>query len=226
MMNFSVFSGQPIVYGLSEKKDGQMNFRFSENRQGFLAKNNLTGQLVLPRLQHGNEIVLINKENATSDFQADGLITKEEGILLGVTVADCFPVYFFDPTVQTIGIAHCGWRGILKNIVPEMILAFKNNFGSKPENILLAIGPGLRFCHFVVQDDVIGQFAGYESFVEKKDDGYYIDLEKIIHYQAMKNGVRVVETAGVCTFEKENLFSYRRDKPNEVQSMLAYIGLE
>lgn len=226
MMNFSVFDGQPVVYGLSRKDDGPMNFRFPENRQEFLAKNNLAGQLVLPRLQHGSDVVLINKENTANDFQADGLITKEERILLGVTVADCFPVYFFDPAVRAIGIAHCGWRGILKNIVPEMISAFKSNFDSKPENMLLAIGPGLRFCHFVVQEDVIGQFVGYESFVEKKDDGYYIDLEKIIHYQAMKNGVRVVETAGVCTFEKEEFFSYRRDKKEQVDSMLAYIGLK
>ncbi|MDP1706667.1 MAG: polyphenol oxidase family protein [bacterium] len=249
MINFSIFDDQPLIYGLSKKNDGPMNFRFPENRQEFLTRNDLTEKLILPRLQHGNGVVSINKENISGDFQADALITKEKGILLGVTVADCFPVYFFDSVTQAIGIAHCGWRGVLKNIVPEMISVFKNNFGSKPENILLAIGPGLRFCHFVVQDDVIGQFAGYESFtptpdkdnrtfglqanphqvwgfIEKKEDGYYVDLEKIIHYQAMKNGVRIVEVAGICTFEKEDYFSYRRDKKEQVDSMLAYIGLK
>lgn len=224
-MNFSIFGGQPVIYGLSEKKDGPMNFRFPENRQEFLAKNNLAGQLVLPRLQHGKEIIWINKENSGGDFQADALITKEKGILLGVTVADCFPVYFFDPVVGAIGIAHCGWRGIVAGIVPNVINSFQENFGSKPENILLAIGPGLRFCHFVVQDDVIGQFTGYELFREKRENGYQIDLEKIIHWQAMKAGVRIVETAGLCTFENDNYFSYRRDKKEPLESMLAYIGL-
>ncbi len=210
-----------------------MNFRFAENRRVFLTKNNLTGQLVLPRLQHENKVVLINRDNIGGDFQCDALITKEKGILLGVTVADCFPVYFFDSVTQAVGVAHCGWRGILKNIIPNTITAFQENFESKPENILLAIGPGLRFCHFVVQDDVIGQFAGYESFTEKKKDGHYVDLEKVIHYQAMKAGVRIVEAVGICTYESEDCFSYRRDKlastaePEsiQVQSMLAYIGL-
>lgn len=261
MMNFSVFDGQPVTYGLSEKKDGPMNpvrnspplgpegaLRAGEisngmnslnqqrakNRRNFLEKSGLTGQLVLPRLEHGNKVVLINKDNTSENFQADSLITKEKGILLGVTVADCFPVYFFDSIVGAVGIAHCGWRGIVKNIVPETIGAFQKNFGSKPENILLAIGSGLRFCHFIVQEDVIGQFAGYELFIEKGESGYQIDLEKIIHWQAMKAGVRIVEASGLpsasvggggCTFENENYFSYRRDKPEQVQSMLAYIGL-
>jgi len=253
MINFSIFDDKSIVCGLSEKADGPMNpvrgrspqddrshspsaraasngMNFlnqerEENRRKFLEIKGLKGKLVLSRLEHGNKVILVDKNNADSSFQGDGLVTKEKDILLGVTVADCFPVFFFDPVSQIIGIAHCGWRGVMKSIVPETVSAFKNNFQSKPENILLAIGPGLRFCHFVVQDDVIGQFAGYESFIEKKDNGYHIDLEKIIHYQAMINGVRVVEAAGICTFEKENFFSFRRDNKEQVDSMLAYIGL-
>jgi Multi-copper polyphenol oxidoreductase laccase len=44
--------------------------------------------------------------------EADGLMTDEPGILLGVMTADCIPVLVADPVHRAVAAFHAGWRGL------------------------------------------------------------------------------------------------------------------
>lgn len=235
-MKFKIFDNFPkIYYGMTEKKDGFMNLDDSNdkefdliakgNRNEFI-KNSIKGKLVIPCQIHGADVKVISDKNQEG-MNVDGLVTAIPGITLSITVADCFPIYFYDPVRQVIGIAHCGWRGVTKNIIKNIIDGFKKSFSSNPKDIYAGIGPGIQNCHFEIKDDVLNQFKKYKDLIKNEGDGSYkVDLEAIIIRQAEKEGIVNIESSGICTYcESDRFFSYRRDgSPKKV--MMAYIGLK
>lgn len=206
------------------------------NRKRFFESRGISGDIFLPSLVHGNEVKIINRENCGRRLTGDGFLTNCRNLFLTVTVADCFPLYFYDPVRRVIGLAHAGWRGVGKNIVRNMVQAFANSFGSRPADIRLGIGPGIRQCHFVICRDklsnlppreieVLNGLLAHKSFIEERRRELAIDLEGIIAYQARKEGIRQIEASAVCTYCAENAyFSYRRDGP-PIKVMLACSGI-
>lgn len=237
-MEFTIFKSFPeLRYGLSKKKDGFMNVKISAdperhsiaagNRKRFLDRRGVHSRVFTPYLVHGNEVAVISDKNWQEMIRADGFVTALPDLYLTITVADCFQIYLYDPVHQVVGLAHAGWRGVVKNIVKNMISVFRESFQSNPQEIFCALGPGIQKCHFVVRDDVINEFREFSQFVEVNSDSYTIDLPGIISYQAKKEGVSNIEISPQCTYcLADTYFSYRRDKPKIYEVMLAYIGTE
>src|SRR3954471_854879 len=53
--------------------------------------------------------------------RADAIVTRTEGIAIGVTAADCGPILFADPAARVIGAAHAGWKGALTGVLESTI---------------------------------------------------------------------------------------------------------
>lgn len=228
---FKFFTQYPeILAVMSEKKDGQMKFlekRSAVNRKIFFRKFGLTSENVATAvLCHGKKVVIAKNKKQLVFLEADGLITNQPGIFLSVTVADCLPILFFDPKKKIIGIAHAGWRGVLKNIVPAAVEKIKK-LGGQVKNIQVEIGPGIGQCHFEIGQDMIGKFKEYKKFIEDREGKYFVDLKGIVADQLKKAGMKKenIRDAGVCTFCEKKYFSARRDKNKEIQSGVAVIGL-
>jgi hypothetical protein len=225
--NFGKFSN--LKYGLSEKPDGPMELATgdlgkADNRLRFYVQQNIDPlKVVSARQSHSAKAVkVINREPQI--IVADGLVTQARELFLTVTVADCFPVYFFEPKSQSLAIAHCGWRGTLGGVIANTVIAMN----SSAADILVGIGPGIGRCHFEVQNDVLDKFQGYPEAVFNRKGKIFIDLPKIISLQLKAAGVPAdnIESCGLCTFcQSDKYFSFRRDKPPKVQAMLAYIAL-
>lgn len=98
------------------------------------------------------------------------MITNVPGICLVTSYADCVPLYFVDPVKKAIGLSHSGWRGTVGKIGKNTVQLMQENFGSKPEDLLAAVGPSVCMDCYEVSEDVIEQFK--EAF-EKK---YWEDL--------------------------------------------------
>ena len=62
--------------------------------------------------------------------RADALVTRTEGIAIGVTAADCGPVLFADPAARVIGAAHAGWKGALTGVL-EATLETMTQLGAR-----------------------------------------------------------------------------------------------
>ena len=86
-------------------------------------------------------------------YEADGLVTDIPGVALVIFSADCLPVLLYDPVRRVIAAVHAGWRGTAAGIVERAVekMAF---YGSRPEDILAAIGPGISKCCFETHEDV------------------------------------------------------------------------
>ena len=126
------------------------------------SQTHTTNIKVVTKNDRGSGIVRPNEET-----DIDGLITKEKGIVLVTSYADCVPLYFVDPVNEVIGLAHSGWRGTDGRIGARMVEQLQNQFGTKPEDIVAAIGPSIcREC-YEVSEDVAMRFMAME--VELQD---------------------------------------------------------
>jgi polyphenol oxidase len=87
-------------------------------------------------------------------FVGDGLVTDLRRLALAVLTADCFPILLVDTKKKAVGAFHAGWRGTVKRIVEKGVGIMRLEFGSRPEDIHAAIGPGIQQCSFEVGEEV------------------------------------------------------------------------
>jgi polyphenol oxidase len=132
------------------------------NRSEFLRKLGArTGQkpwpLITLRQIHSDPIhcVSIPPEN---QLVGDGLITATPGLLLAIQTADCLPVILVDTQHRAVGVFHAGWRGTVKRIVEKGVGEMRRYFGTRPQDIKGAIGPGVHNCCYDVGSEVRDQF--------------------------------------------------------------------
>ncbi len=153
----------------------------------------------------------------------DGLITNEPGIVLATFYADCVPLYIVDPVHKAIGLSHSGWRGTVNRMGAVTLQAMAEEYGTRPEDVYVAIGPSICQDCYEVSLDVADAFR--ETFVTHSKDEkllYQTSAEKyqlnlwyandIIFREA---GVprEQIEVTDVCTCcNPEILFSHRASK--------------
>lgn len=101
----------------------------------------------------------------------DGLITNVPGLTLATFYADCVPLYFVDPVHRAIGLSHSGWRGTVCRMGEKTLEAMAENYGTRPEEVLCAIGPSICQDCYEVSADVAEafaeEFAGHEEEILK-----------------------------------------------------------
>ncbi len=225
-MNFT--GNQNLYIGISEKKDGPMK-NSSANRLLFFKNHNLDNKIIVAAgLVHENKVVVVDDINESeSILDCDALITNQTKYLLTVTIADCLPIYFYDKNKKVIALAHAGWRGVVSKIAEEVIKVFISHCHSNPNDIEVFIGPHIKDCHFEVKDDVASQFK-ISDFIHREGK-IYINLAKIVKDQLLQsninnNNISISEECTYCL--NDRYFSYRRDNPQELETMIAYMGLK
>ena len=187
--------------------------------------------LVATDLKHGSAVRIVDSRDAGRVVpDADALLTKSAGVFLSITVADCLPVFLYDPVNNCVGLIHAGWRGLAKNIIPKTIQKMRSEFKSGPENVLVRIGPGIGVCHFEVKKDLLEKFKNLPAGASVKKHGkHFLNLKKIARRQLETAGLKKnnIETSGDCTYDlRSKYFSYRRDKPEFIETMMAVIGIK
>lgn len=205
-----------------------MHFGFKgniENRSIFFEKIGTKGkQIFSADLVHGTGVKKVRPDDHPAIIkETDALISSGPDTVLAVTVADCFPVYFYNQKQNVFGVAHSGWRGTVGNISEKTIKAL----GDQPLDILVGIGPGIQACHFEIKDDILDNFSEYPDAIIKRGEKIFVDLPNIIKSQIIETGVpeQNIESSGQCTFcQNYKYFSFRRDRPKQIQAMLAYIA--
>jgi copper oxidase (laccase) domain-containing protein len=80
----------------------------------------------------------------------DGLVTGERGVVLGVYVADCGPVWLADRGTGAIGLVHSGRKGTEGGIVVRAIERMGREFGTRAADLVVVLGPCIRPPHYEV----------------------------------------------------------------------------
>jgi len=99
--------------------------------------------------------------------RADGQITDEPGLLLAVQTADCIPVLVADRRQRVVAAFHAGWRGTVKRIVETGVGRMRFAYGSRPADLIAAIGPGASACCYGVGEEVFSEFESQFSYARQ-----------------------------------------------------------
>jgi copper oxidase (laccase) domain-containing protein len=136
---------------------------------------------------HGNRVAAVDAPGRVPGV--DALSTATLGLPLLVRVADCGPVFFYDPVRWVIAIAHSGRKGTEANIVGETIAHLVRVHGSHAENLIVQLGPCIRPPH------------------------YEVDFAAEIGAQCARAGVIHYYDCGACTAcDLTRYYSYRAEK--------------
>jgi hypothetical protein len=100
-------------------------------------------------------------------WKADGLMTDEPGLLLGVRTADCIPILVADRKRRAVAAFHAGWRGTVERIVESGIGRMRLQFGSRPVDLIAAIGPGIGPCCYAVGEEVLSSFESQFAYARE-----------------------------------------------------------
>jgi polyphenol oxidase len=158
---------------------------------------------------------------ATSPWQgplrpkADAIVTRIDGLAVGITTADCGPILFVDANARVIGAAHAGWKGALTGIVESTIDAMEK-LGAERGGIVAAIGPLIRQHSYEVGDEFVQRFIEADAdnalyFIPSNRDGHAMfDLAGFIRMRLENAGVLMIDDLGIDTYSDERCFSYRR----------------
>lgn len=147
--------------------------------------------------------------------EADASVTETEGTLLAIETADCLPVFIVDPLARRVAAAHAGWRGTVARVsqaAARTLIAA----GSRPDDLLVALGPAIGPCCYGVGPDVEQAFgpARAKYFVRGRGDRKHLDLAAANRDQLVETGIDPtrIECLNLCTSCRGDLFfSYRRD---------------
>lgn len=217
----------------SEKSDGNMYLSRDgfdpenvANRERYFGRIGLTEKkIVAANLIHGTHVAIIDTSSPEFLLDTDALVTKEKNVVLTLTGADCFPVYFEDAAQGIIGLVHCGWRGIIEGIFQETIKTIES-LGGTLENISVTIGPGICEKHFEIKENILGSFSEYPEALIREGEGISIDLKAIMKTQLERLGItsaHIIDQDECTHCLTGKYFSYRRDKPEQLETQVAHI---
>src|SRR5579862_495196 len=162
--------GESRVYcGEGASPELNLGFTAEDSREIVLRNRRLLAEtvtgdagtpLITVRQFHSNLVVRVGRDDASRDRprKADGLMTDEPGLLLGVQTADCTPVLVVYWKRRAVAAFHAGWRGTVKRIVELGVGRMRIEFGSRPEDLTAAVGPGIGCCCYAVGEEVLSEF--------------------------------------------------------------------
>jgi YfiH family protein len=166
---------------------------------------------------HSNRILLASLPREGDPPQADGVVTDSPEYTLCLRFADCVPILLFDPVRRAVGIAHAGWKGTLAKIGMSAVEALRGHFGSRPEDILAAVGPSIGPDHYAVGGEIaeavraaFGPSA--DRWLGRRGGAVHLDLWSANEFTLRQSGVRNIALSGICTAcHTADWFSHRAE---------------
>lgn len=211
-----------------------------ENYRRFMAAIGARGgRLVKANQVHKDTVRVVTSADWKEDicekvsFEADGLMTATPGIALMISTADCIPVLFYDPVRRVIAAAHAGWRGTADGIVTRTVERMEDVYGCHPEDILVAIGPGICPNCFETHEDVPNAMmatlgTSVLQHIQIKENGKFsVDLKGINAKRLEQAGLNPenIAVCRECTACQPDKFWSHRKVGNNRGSMAAVIEL-
>ena len=224
-----------------------------KNRNAFRSAIGAAHSPVVLLKQFHSAVALFFAEPPAEPRKGDASFTNSRGILLGVQTADCVPILLVDPKRRAVAAIHAGWRGTLARIAEKTVGEMRKQFGSKPADIVAALGPAIGGCCYEVGTELVteftSQFADAEEYFDEPRTGeepnplqwlnmmppghqpppknVRLDLRKANRSQLLAAGLadRNIFVSNLCTACHTDLFfSYRKEGANSGR-LLSVVGV-
>ena len=166
---------------------------------------------------HGDDIAEV--PGATPRTRADGLVTREAGVAVGIQTADCVPILFTTTSCAFVAAVHAGWRGTALEIARKAVAHLVETRGVATSDIVAVIGPHAGPCCYEVDVPVRAAFHDPgDAFCDLGDTGraghFMLDLHELNRAQLITAGVpaAAISRVGGCTIcDPIGYPSHRRD---------------
>ena len=168
-------------------------------------------KLLLMHQTHSNKVIEINNKNKNyKRFVSDSIVTKVEGLALGVVTADCVPILLFETKSKMIGCIHAGWKGAFNGIIENTIKKFKYK-----KNVIASIGPCIGYKSYEVDLNFFKKFTKKSKrnsiyFKYKNKRKKLFDLRKYVQDKLSRLNVKFDHVRYDTFKEDSKFFSYRR----------------
>lgn len=172
--------------------------------------------IYMPVQEHTDTIHILHADR--TPVTADAVITREQGVLLGIQVADCVPILMHERERGIVSVVHAGWRGTAHALLKKTIRLMMQEFMCRPENIRMAMGPSIKWCCYEVHSDVLKAVmnrTGKGDYYKKKENKHCLDLATANKIQALTLGVSEdnIWISDECTYcYPDKYYSYRYAK--------------
>ena len=188
-----------------------------ENRRRMAEQMGVSPEYLLNvhQVHSPDAVVATGPWQSPSRPKADAIVTRAEGLAIGVTTADCGPVLLVDPNARVIGAAHAGWRGALTGILESTIDAMEK-LGAERKDTVAAIGPLIRQPSYEVGSEFVVRFIEADAdnamfFLPAARDGHSMfDLAGFIRMRLENAGILMIDDLDIDTYSDERCYSYRR----------------
>jgi len=173
---------------------------------------------VMARQVHGTRIKEIQSSSDQHPEDCDALSITKTNTIAAIVLADCLPIILYDPDRHSGIISHAGWKGTTAGI-GEKAVKHMINAGSRIENLVAAVGPGIGPCCYPVGNDTAKEFSESFAYPEKvvtrnSEGTFLLDLETANISRLRSCGIKEknIAAAGFCTAcRPEEFFSYRKE---------------
>ncbi len=206
-----IYAGLNAGLGSGDKRDDVVENRRRITQKLGVAENKLAS----PFQVHSPDVVIAERAWTSDHPQADGVVTSQQGLAIGIVTADCGPVLFADTEAGVIGACHAGWKGalggVLENTVAKMI-----EIGAQTASITAILGPTISQKNYqvgpVFPDPFLAASADNSKYFSTSDkpNHFQFDLTGYIVDRLAGSGIRA-SAVNRCTYgEEDNFYSYRR----------------
>jgi YfiH family protein len=213
-----------LVHGFGRRAPGPGPESRDATERRAAAALGASGRLLLLRQVHGARVVVAPW---TGRPEADAAVAGEPGLLVGIQTADCLPVLVVDHVRRLVAAAHAGWRGTAKGVARAAVQALVAR-GSRPGDLVAALGPGIGPCCYEVGEELRDAFGpdGASFFRPGTNGRPRLDVRSANVRQLTQAGLApaAIHHLADCTSCRPDLYhSYRRDGP-AAGRMISFIG--
>lgn len=208
------------------KSTGDAPENVLENRRRFCETLGFEpSQMAFSHQVHGDQVCLVDAPGGHSGF--DALVTRQTGVLLAVSVADCVPLLFFDARLRVLAAVHAGWKGTVAQIARKTLDQMAATHGTQASDCLAYIGTCIDACSFEVGEEVAEafdtRFVSWDAIKGK----HFVDLKTANRAQCLDFGIPAgqIEVSPRSTVLNNDLYFSHRKNQGVTGRMLAVIGL-
>ncbi len=128
-------------------------------------------RLILLNQMHGDQILVLSGPSVVlpSSPSYDAVITDSPNTYVGILTADCLPIFIIDPIRKGVAAVHAGRQGSGLHIVRKVLKKMRGEFGSLPEDLLIALGPSIGPCCYEIDEKIFR--PEWEPFSTAKGKG-------------------------------------------------------
>jgi polyphenol oxidase len=179
---------------------------------GTAAAHPRPGYLLLHQIHSAS---VLEARDCAPGVDGDALVTREPGVAVAVKTADCVPLLIADPVTGAVAAVHAGWRGTLSNIAAAAVARLADLYGSRPADLIAALGPSIGLCCFEIGPEVAPEFRPLFPKRTDLDRQTKVDLREANRRQLVAAGLAParIDDKPPCTYcGGPEFYSWRRDR--------------